>query len=124
VYCVLLLLFLHKSATLSTIKRTYLSNCLLCNFVHHWNVTPTRRLGQPLMQEDIVRPIRRMFGNFNDPGVVESFMSEPNKGLNNRTQFIFAGNTLGGTSAINGAQFSRPESKVCATHASAFALSF
>jgi hypothetical protein len=64
------------------------------------------------MQEDIVRPIRRMLGNFNDPGVVESWISAPNQGLNNRTQVIFAGNTLGGTSAINGAQFSRPEAKV------------
>jgi choline dehydrogenase-like flavoprotein len=59
-----------------------------------------------------VRPIRRLFGNFGDPDVVESWISEPNKGLNNRTQVILAGNTLGGTSAINGAQFSRPEAKV------------
>jgi choline dehydrogenase-like flavoprotein len=64
------------------------------------------------MQEDIVRPIRRMFSNLNDPGVSEAWVSEPNKGMNNRTEMIFAGKTLGGTSAINGAQFSRPESQV------------
>jgi hypothetical protein len=70
------------------------------------------------MQENIVRPIRRMFANFGDPGIVEAWLSEPNKGLNNRTDFIFAGNTLGGTSAINGAQFSRPEAKVCISSSS------
>jgi choline dehydrogenase-like flavoprotein len=66
------------------------------------------------MQENIVRPIRRMFANLGDLGVSESWMSEPNEGLNNRAETILAGNTLGGTSAINGAQFSRPESKVSA----------
>jgi hypothetical protein len=64
------------------------------------------------MQENIVRPIRRLFANIGDPGVAESWISEPNTGLNNRTQVILVGNTLGGTSAINGAQFSRPEAKV------------
>jgi choline dehydrogenase-like flavoprotein len=54
-----------------------------------------------------------MFANFGDPDIVESWLSEPNEGLNNRTQIVFAGKTLGGTSAINGAQFSRPEAKVC-----------
>jgi hypothetical protein len=67
------------------------------------------------MQEDIVRPIRRMYANLGDPGVAESWISEPNEGLNNRAEIIVAGRTLGGTSAINGAQFSRPESKVCAS---------
>jgi hypothetical protein len=70
------------------------------------------------MQEDIVRPIRRMFANLDDPDIAESWMSEPNKGLNNRTETIRAGNTLGGTSAINGAQFSRPESKVYSSFSS------
>jgi hypothetical protein len=70
------------------------------------------------MQENIVRSIRRMFANFGDPGIVEVWPSEPNKGLNNRTDYILAGNTLGGTSAINGAQFSRPEAKVCISFSS------
>jgi choline dehydrogenase-like flavoprotein len=70
------------------------------------------------MQENIVRPIRRMFANFGDPDVVEAWISEPNKGLNNRSEIIFAGKTLGGTSAINGAQFSRPEAKVRASSSS------
>jgi choline dehydrogenase-like flavoprotein len=53
-----------------------------------------------------------MFASLGDPDVVEAWMSEPNEGLNNRTQIVLAGKTLGGTSAINGAQFSRPEARV------------
>lgn len=40
--------------------------------------------------------------------VSEVFDSAPNSGLGGRTVPIIAGNTLGGSSAINGAQFSTP----------------
>ncbi|NJR42833.1 MAG: hypothetical protein HC767_09390 [Akkermansiaceae bacterium] len=53
-----------------------------------------------------------MFENFSDGDVVEAWFSQPNAGLDNRTQFVFGGKTLGGNSAINGAVFSRPEAKV------------
>lgn len=64
-----------------------------------------------------MRPIRAMFANFGDPEVVETFISEPNAGANNRRLPVIAGRTLGGTSAINGAQFSMPEAKVSTAEA-------
>ena len=62
-----------------------------------------------------MRPLRFMFSNFEDPEVVEIWPSEPNEGLNGRSLGVVAGNTLGGSSAINAAQFSRPEAKVSAS---------
>ena len=59
-----------------------------------------------------MRAIRLTLTNVADPEVVEAWTSEPNEGLNDRTLDVLAGNTRGGTSAINGAQFSRPEAKV------------
>lgn len=59
-----------------------------------------------------MRPIRLLLSNLDDPDITEGWLSEPNEGLNGRTSFVAAGNTLGGTSAINGGQFSRPEAKV------------
>lgn len=63
-----------------------------------------------------MRPLRFMLSNFGDPDVVESWPSQPNAGLNGRSIPVLAGNTLGGTSAINGAQFSRPQAKVPPPH--------
>ena len=59
-----------------------------------------------------MRPIRFFAANFRDPAVVEAWASEPNEGLNGPLLGVVAGNTLGGSSAINGRQFSRPEAKV------------
>ena len=61
---------------------------------------------QSAVQEDTVRAIRLTLTNVADPEVVEAWTSEPNEGLNDRTLDVLAGNTRGGTSAINGAQFS------------------
>lgn len=43
------------------------------------------------------------------PEVTEAWPSAPNKGLaGNKTVTVFTGATLGGSSAVNGAQFSTP----------------
>ena len=64
------------------------------------------------MQEDLVRPMRLILSNLLDPAVAEFWDSEPNPGLNGGSVNMLAGSSLGGTSAINGAQFSIPEAKV------------
>jgi hypothetical protein len=56
--------------------------------------------------------MRLAYSQLRDPDVTEMFISDPNKGLNNRSLPIFAANTLGGGSAIDSAQFTIPELKV------------
>jgi GMC oxidoreductase len=46
------------------------------------------------------------------PEVTEAWESEPNPALAGRTVTIYAGTTLGGSSAVNGAQFSTPTTEV------------
>lgn len=45
---------------------------------------------------------------WNDPDLTESWQTEPNPGLNGNTLRQLTGNTLGGSSAINGAQWTKP----------------
>lgn len=61
------------------------------------------------VQELDVRALRLALGSVLDPEMAEVFMSEPNPGLADaRPEMITTGNTLGGTSAINGAVFDAP----------------
>jgi len=43
-----------------------------------------------------------------DPNLAEVWQTEPNPGLNGRTLRQVTGNTLGGSSAINGGQWNKP----------------
>lgn len=56
----------------------------------------------------IVRAPRNAWKAFVSPSVVEIFPSEPNSGLNGRTLDLVTGNTLGGSSAVNGIQWVVP----------------
>ena len=69
------------------------------------------------MQEFDVRSMRQYFSPVtNNDEVAENFQSEPNSGLSgSRTVSILAGKTLGGSSAMNGAQFSTPTTDVRTT---------
>jgi hypothetical protein len=67
------------------------------------------------LQEAIVRPMRNFFNPVvgATPEVTEVWKSEPNPGLSeSRSVDVFTGSTLGGSSAVNGAQFSTPTLEV------------
>lgn len=61
-----------------------------------------------------MRAMRNFFGGVNKdtPEVSEPFDSEPNTGLDGKVLQIYTGRTLGGSSAINGGQFSAPANEV------------
>lgn len=56
------------------------------------------RVRSPLLYQDA----------WNDPNLTEAWQTEPNAGLNGGTLRQLTGNTLGGSSAINGAQWTKP----------------
>lgn len=67
------------------------------------------------VQEATVRAMRNFFNPIvgETPEVTESWQSEPNPGLaDSKTVTVYTGTTLGGSSAINGAQFSIPVNEV------------
>jgi GMC oxidoreductase len=66
-------------------------------------------------QDLLVSEPKNAFYAWNDPGITETIRSAPNSGLIGRTVSVLIGNTLGGTSAINGAQWTRPEAAVPAS---------
>ena len=59
-------------------------------------------------QDLLVNAPRNAFYAWENPNVVEKWKSQPNTGLQNRRLDILTGNTLGGSSAINGAEWTRP----------------
>eukprot|EP00892_Ulva_mutabilis_P011188 jgi/Ulvmu1/8441/UM043_0019.1 len=59
-------------------------------------------------QELLIRA-PRLFGQaWNNPALSEDWQTEPNPGLDGQTLRQLTGNTLGGSSAINGAQWTKP----------------
>jgi hypothetical protein len=64
------------------------------------------------LQDLLVSSIRLWGPNLQDPGVTEGMLSEPNPGLGGRSVGIVTGATLGGSSAINGAQWTEPAIEV------------
>lgn len=67
-----------------------------------------------VLQEATVRAMANFFNPIvgETPEVTEAWDSEPNPGLADRTVSIYTGTTLGGSSAVNGAQFSTPTNEV------------
>lgn len=59
-------------------------------------------------EELVVRSPRLIFASWGMPGVSEAIETEPNPGLLGRTITQFTGRTLGGSSSINAAQWTKP----------------
>ena len=59
-------------------------------------------------EEFLVRASRNLFETHSTATLAESYQSLPNPGANGQTREILAGNTLGGSSSINGQQFTIP----------------
>ena len=91
---------------------TMLPDFLISTFVDaQSSVSSSHNSG--VSQEHLVRAMRQYFTPVvSNAEVSEVFDSTPNSGLGSRTVPIYAGNTLGGSSAINGAQFSTPTNEV------------
>ena len=80
---------------------------------YHTRFSATLHL-RGLVQEATVRAMHNFFNPVvgETPEVTESWESEPNPGLADRTVSVYSGTTLGGSSAVNGAQFSTPTNDV------------
>ena len=81
----------------------------LCEGLPHATVAVLER-GHPrtAAEELRVRAVRNAFQAWRDPGVSEAWESEPNRNLENRTVLQFTGNTLGGSSSIGAAHWTKP----------------
>ena len=67
-----------------------------------------RSLPRTEEEELLVRSPRLMFAAWGDPGLTEAIETEPNPGLGGRTLTQLTGRTLGGSSAMNAAQWTKP----------------
>lgn len=63
-------------------------------------------------EEHAVRSVRQAMAAWDMPNLTESWKSAPNPGLLGNAVDIYAGKTLGGTSSINAAQWTRPEGSI------------
>ena len=85
----------------------------LCTAAPDATVTLLERGAPRTADEDLlVSAVRHAFDTWTNPRITESLTSTPNSGLNGRMVSVLAGHTLGGTSAINGAQWTRPLAEV------------
>lgn len=81
----------------------------LCERLPHRNITLLERARPRGKQARfLVFSPRQMWNAWNSPLVVETYPTLPNKGLFNRSLSVIAGNTLGGTSAVNAMQWVIP----------------
>lgn len=81
----------------------------LCSWLPAARITLLERgLPRDAEAEFLVRAPRNNLRAFSSPTLAEIFPSLPEPGLLNRSTFIITGNTLGGSSAINGMQFLTP----------------
>ena len=65
--------------------------------------------------EHLVRSVWQTWTAWATPSVTESWLSAPNPGLLNNSVPVLSGNTLGGSSSINAAQWTRPAGSVPAS---------
>jgi choline dehydrogenase len=85
----------------------------LCAGLPDAQVTLLERGAPRTAQHDlIVSALRNTFTAWDMPAVTEKWLSEPNPGLNGRQVNVLSGATLGGSSAINGAEWTRPAADV------------
>jgi choline dehydrogenase len=65
-----------------------------------------------VQQDLLVSALRNTFAAWDTPTLVEKWQSEPNAGLQGRRVDVLSGATLGGSSTINGADWTRPTADV------------
>ena len=93
----------------------------LCENLPHSTVALLERGHPRNADEELrVRAVRNAFQAWRDPGVAESWPSEPNRGLLDRRVTQVTGNTLGGTSSIGAAHWTKPPLHVFDTDAWSF----
>lgn len=81
----------------------------LCEYLPHSQVTLLERAPpRDSNAEFLIRAPRNGFAAWVSPAVSETFLSAPNPALNGKKIPIITGNTLGGSSAINGMQWTIP----------------
>lgn len=66
-------------------------------------------------QEEQVRALSRLASVWNNPSVVDGWLSTPNAGLGGRRVGLLTGATLGGSSTINAAQWTVPTGEYAST---------
>ena len=89
------------------------SGCVLaariCENLPDSTVTILERGTPRTARQDLLVQAPRLFSEaWNVPQLTEEFQTEPNPALDGRTLRQLTGNTLGGSSAVNGAQWTKP----------------
>lgn len=81
----------------------------LCSALPNHHITLLER-GAPRSDESefLVEAPRNLFPLWSDRNVTQAYPSEPDEGIQNRSTTVLAGTTAGGSSAINGMQWTVP----------------
>lgn len=81
----------------------------LCTAMPGRTVTLLERgAARPPASELRVRAMRHAFTAWKDPALTQTWLSQPNPGLDGREVTVLTGQTLGGSSAIAGGQWTKP----------------
>ena len=81
----------------------------LCENLPEASVVLLERGGPRTEEQELLVRAPRLFGSaWNDPQLTEGWQSQPNPGFGGRTIQQLTGNTLGGSSTINGVQWTKP----------------